>query len=337
MKKLLLILIPVIIATAAGFGTYRAYLQMKTLPANSIKVIRAAISNHDPDTFEKYVDVDSVLNSAADEILTAQINSATDSRTYSMQDLENVFAARKTEFLQVSKIVLHEYLLHGQYKYPEQLNETQKEFKVSDITSCRISGISKPVTSGGEAKAKIGFYNESLKFSFEIEITMEKADNSNWKIVSATGFENYIAGLKIAMKKKLNALNAPIRDKIDDIFIIKSFEAGTVEGDAYGFSRTLRLAIKADVKSDKPLYRIVGNIILQGRDGKEGITPFAIDMAYHPQGLQTFNVDKVLNPFVKADSDAMKHGLKKSEIHIEIVEIDFLDGTVLKQLDRLPD
>ncbi len=337
MKKVLLIFIPLIIATAAGFGAYRAYLQLRTLPGNSIKIIRASISNHDSDTFEKYVDVDAILNSAADEILTAQINSGTNSTTYSMQDLENLFNARKTEFLQVAPIVLHEYILHGQYKYPEQMNETLRQFKNSDITSCRISGISKPVADGGEAKARVGFYNESLKFSFELEITMERADNSNWRIVSATGFENYLAGLNIAMKKKLNALNAPIRDKMDEIFIMKSFDARTDEGDAYGFSRTLKLAIKADVKSEKPLARIVGNVILQGRDGKEGITPFAIDMAYHPQGLQTFEVDKILNPFVKADSDAMKHGLKKSDIHIEITEIDFMDGTSLKQLDKLPD
>ena len=139
------------------------------------------------------------------------------------------------------------------------------------------------------------------------------------------------------MKKKLERINAPVRNEMKDIFAVKGFDAKVVEGDEYGFSRTMKVAIKADVKSEKNLSKIIGKIIIVGKDGDEGVTPFEIDMAYKPKGLQTFNVDKVLNPFVKQDAEAMKHGLKKSAIHIEITEVDFMDGTTLKQFDELPE
>ena len=60
-------------------------------------------------------------------------------------------------------------------------------------------------------------------------------------------------------------------------------------------------------------------------------------MTGREQGVQIFDVTKTLNPFVQADADAMKRGLKKKNIRIEVTEIIFVDGTNLKLLDRLPD
>ena len=117
---------------------------------------------------------------------------------------------------------------------------------------------------------------------------------------------------------------------------MKGFNAKVTEGDEYGFSRTMKIAIKADLKPEKPVSKIIGRIIIVGRDGNEGITPFEIDVYQKPTGLQTFNVDKILNPFVRQDSDVMKHGLRKSDLHIEITEVVYTDGSSLKQFSDLP-
>ena len=124
---------------------------------------------------------------------------------------------------------------------------------------------------------------------------------------------------------------------MDEIFKVKSFKVKNEGGDEYGFSQTLNVEIKADVQSDKPLAKIIGNIILVGKGDQESLAPFAIDMTEREQGVQTFNVTKTLNPFIRADVDAMKHGFRKKDIHIEVTEIIFADGTNLKQLDSLPE
>ena len=339
MKKFLLLLILLVIMAAACIGAWKSYNQIKSYPANSLKSVRQAIANHDPENFYKFVDIDAVLNDAAKEILTVQINKDPKySGAYSMEQMNALYENQlKPEFLSATKAVADEYVAKGIIRFPEKLTETQRWLKISAINSCAIKGISKPVINGDEARSKIEFYNEELKFSFELEIILKKVDGTTWRITEVKGFESYLLGLERAMTRKLESINAPIRNQIAEIFDMKNFNARVGEGDDYGFSKTLKLSIKADVQSDKPLAGIVGNIIIDGRDGREGITPFTIDMAYHPLGLQTFNVDKVLNPFVREDSDVMKHGLKKSEIHIEITEIDYLDGTSLKQLDRLPE
>ena len=336
MKKFLLILIPLILLAGLGVGAFRSYKQMQSTPTNSVKVIRDSLENHDAETFYKFFDADKILENAAQEILTAQINSEVNSTTYSTQDMENIYNSRKVDFISSAQSALNDYVSSGKIKFPENLSATQKWLKDSEVTRCSIKNISKFVVKDGKAHAKVEFYNSSLRFSFELEIFMEKFDKQNWRVVGVKGFENYLSGLNRALKKKLESLNAPIREKISDVFVVKGYDAKVVGGDEYGFSKTLRLTMKADVKTEKTLAKILGKIIIVGRSGSEGVTPFEIDMAYKPKGLQNFTVDKVLNPFVREDADAMKHGLRRSDLHVEITEIIYMDGTSLKQLDELP-
>ncbi len=337
MKKVLLILIPIFLIIAVAIGFLRARMQMSGLPMNSIKIIRQAVKEHDRETFYELVDVDAILGTAAEEILTAQINSTLAKTAYSTQQLSDAYENLKPQFISDTKAAVDDYISTGEINFPDNLTETQRQIKNSELDSCAIQSISKPVVNEGIARSKIEFYNADLKFSFDLEIELEKIDNSTWKIVRAKGFESYLTGLNRALQKKLEELNAPVRESIDEIFILKGFDAKVGEGDEYGFSRTLQLTIKADIQSEKPLEKIIGQIVIDGRDGEEGITPFEIDMVDRPQGEQIFDVDKVLNPFVQEDSDVMKHGLKRSAIHIRITEVDYLDGTNLKQLDDLPD
>ena len=337
MKKFLLIIFLLIILVALGIGSFRAYNQLKNMPIKSMTNIQDTIDQRDTENFYKLVDVDNVLNTAAEEILTAQINAEINSTAYSMQEVANIYEQRKPEFISASKSAVNDYITGGKVNFQNNLTPTQKWLKDSEINSCVIKNISKPKVKDNSATSKVEFYNQSLLFSFEINFALEKIDNDTWKIVGATGFENYLAGLNRALKKKLERINAPVRNEMKDIFAVKGFDAKVVEGDEYGFSRTMKVAIKADVKSEKNLSKIIGRIIIVGKDGDEGVTPFEIDMAYKPKGLQTFNVDKVLNPFVKQDAEAMKHGLKKSAIHIEVTEVIFMDGTSLKQFDEIPE
>lgn len=336
MKKFLFVLITIILLAGFGLGALRAYRQMQATPTNSLKIIRESLKKNDSETFYKFFDVDKVLENAAKEILTAQINSELNSTNYSTQEIQNTFENRKIEFISSAKNSLNDYVSSGKINFPENMTPTQKWLKDSEITRCSIKNISKFVVKDGKAVGKIEFYNSSLRFNFELEIFMEKMDKKNWHIVEVKNFENYFSGLNRALKKKLESLNAPIREEISDIFVLKNYSAQVIGGDEYGFSKTLRLSLKADIKTEKPLSKIIGKIIIVGKNGEEGITPFEIDMAYKPKGLQTFTVDKILNPFVREDADAMKHGLRLSDLHVEITEIIYMDGTNLKQFDSFP-
>ena len=336
MKKILLILIPITLAVVIGVVALIVTTNLGGRSTNPIKILRQAISNHDKEKIYKIVDVDKVLDSAAEEILIAQINSNVDALAYSTQDYVKVYENLKPDFVNSAKNYLNEYIDTGKIIFNEPLTPAQKFFKSSAVDSCTIKNFSKVKTENNETHAKINFYNAKLNFYFEIDVTFEKVENS-WKIINATGFEGYFSEYRRAMRKNLEKLNAPIRDKIAEMFKLKGFSAAIAEGDEYGFSQTLKLTIRADIQSDKPISRIAGNIIIAGKEDREGITPFSLDMSGRENGVQDFYVDKTLNPFVREDVEVMRHGLRKDMIHFEVTQIDFADGTTLKEYTELPD
>ena len=335
MKKLFLILFSVLVLVAVVIGAFVVLAKSDGQSKNPIKNIRQSITKHDADKFYSMVDVDAVLDDAAKEILSAQINSNVDALAYSTQDVVARFESLKPEFVASAKSALDEYIAKGTVTFQPPLTPAQKFLKDSKVETCTVKSFSKPKFEGDTAHAKVEFYNEGMNFYFELELTLEKVGKT-WKVTGAKGFENYLNGFNRTMRKTLEQLNAPIRDEIKQTFSVKGFSANISEGDEYGFSQTLHLKVQADLNYSKPVSRVGGNIIINGRDGREGVTPFSIDVAGSPQGVQIFELDKVLNPFVREDANVMRHGLKRSDLHIEITQIDFADGTTLKEFIELP-
>ena len=301
-------------------------------------MIRNTISERNVEEFHRLVDVDAILDNAADEILLEKMSE--DKTPYSMQQVADVYNNEvKPDFLNVTKSAIDEYILTGKITLPNPVQtNAQRWLKHSEMASCVIESMSKPIITGDTATAVAYFRNDALKFSFELKLDLERLEKKGgWKIVGVKGLEDFNKALKRGLAKKLDSLNAPIRSKMDEIIKIKELNARIGEGDEYGFSQTLKIAMKAEVKSSKPLSKIIGHILVDDGEERENTAPFTIDMAYHPQGLQTFNVDKVLNPFVRGDVNIMKHGMRRSQLVAEIDEIIFLDGTNIKALDKLPD
>ena len=337
-KFLAAIAVLLIVVAALGVGAYQNLQRFDNKPLHSLRVAREAIEKHDLATFKKYVDTDAIIEVAAREILTAQINSEIAPTAYSMDAIQARYETQlKPDFMKSARAALDEYILTGKVIFPDELSDAQKFLKCSGVASCEIRDFGKPNLVGDVMISSVIFYNTQMKFSFELELELEPAAEINWRITNARGFADYYNAYRSALRRKLDSLNAPIGRQMDEIFKVKSFSVKSSEGDEYGFSKTLNIAIKADVYSEKPLLKVVGNIIIVGKDGKENFTPFMIDMIDHAQGIQTFEVAKTLNPFIRADSDAMKHGLRKKDIHIEVTEIIFIDGTSLKLLDHLPE
>ena len=335
-KILALIAVLLILTVFVGIGVFYNIQSLKGRNLTATAAARQAIQSHDLEAFKKVVDTDALIDQAAAEILSAQINATLAKTAYSMDELQRQYEQLKPNFISAANSALDEYITTGKITFPNKSTDIQKFFKVTGLANCEITSVTKPRLEGNEQTSTVIFYNPTMKFSFELDLDLTQDVDGNWRITGAKGFEDYYNGYRRSLRRKLDSINAPIIRQMDEIFKVKSFTAKATGGDEYGFSETLEIAIKADVKSDKRLNKIVGNIIL-GKGETESFSPFEIDMFQHPQGLQTFTVKKILNPFVRTDSNAMKHGLRKDEIHIEVTEVIFADGTNLKQLENLPD
>lgn len=336
-KKILAAIAVLLIATVAiGFAVFQNIEQLRNHNLTATQEARKAIEAHDLAAFKKFVDTDAIIEQAAAEILSEHINSTMTPTAYSTAALQQRYNELKPDFINTARAALDEYITTGKVTFPTNLTDAQKFLQKTDIASCEIKSITKPHPEGDMQTSTVIIYNPKLDFNFELELELEHDAEGNWRIISAKGFDGYYHGYQRALRRKLNSLNVPIVQQLDEIFKVQSFRASVTDGDEYGFSETLEITLKADVKSDKPLAQVIGNVIL-GKGDRESYSPFVIDMTDKPQGVQNFTVTKTLNPFVRADANAMKHGLKASELRVEVTEIIFTDGTNLKQFDSLPE
>lgn len=335
-KILAAIAVLLIVIVALCFGISQNLHQLINRNLTATQAARNAIEAHDLAAFKKFVDTDALIEQAAEEILSEHINSTLSPTAYSTAALKQRYEELKPDFISSARAAVDEYISTGKVTFPAELTDAQKFLKKTDVAACEIKSITKPHPEGDAQTSTVIIYNPTLDFNFELELELEHDADGNWRITDAKGFDSYYHGYQRALRRKLNSLNIPIVQQLDEIFKVESFRAGVTGGDEYGFSETLEIALKVDVKSDKPLVQVIGNVIL-GKGDRESYSPFAIDMTGQPQGVQTFTVTKTLNPFVRTDADAMKHGLKANELRVEVTEIIFADGTNLKQLDQLPE
>ncbi len=336
-KKILAALAAVLIVIVAlGVGISQNLHELMNRPQSPTLSARQALEAHDAATFKKFVDTDALIDRAAAEILSAHINATLAPTAYSMDALKMRYEELKPDFVNSARAAVDEYLATGKVTFPAEMTAAQKFLQRSGAATCEIKSVTRPQQDGDVQFSTVIFHDDLMNFSFELELELTPDADGNWRVTGATGFDDFYSCYRRALSRKLDSLNAPIVRQLDEIFLVKSFKLRVTEGDEYGFSQTLELLITADIKSDKPLAKIVGTITL-GKGDRESFTPFEIDVAGQPQGVQSFTVTKTLNPFVRADVDAMKHGLNKNDVRITVMEVVFADGTILKQLDELPE
>ncbi len=335
MKKLLLLIPFILVGLLAGL--YTAYRCYQDLPGQSLQEIRTSIAEHDWETFRTYVDVDAIVEAAAEPMLTERMNRQKD--VYSMQQLKEEYEKKvKPEFLQSVKQGIQDYIKKGRIEFPEDGNlpETMLWMKQAEFNSMRIANISKPIINHGEADIVVNFENPELKTSFEIEAHLVQQPDGTWKITKLSKLSEFSKEVAHALQLKLDRLNAPIQQQMEAIAGVGELDAEIGQGDEYGFSDLMHIVLHMNIQSDKPLAQIDGQVVMEPEDGEPSYAPFSLDMAYHPTGEQTFRVEKVLNPFVRSDVNIMRHGLRKEAMHTEITGITFLDGTRLELMTALP-
>lgn len=330
MKKYL-ILIPIFLVVVVGAGIFGAMQVQKSKPSYSIDHIRGAISNHDYATFSSFVDVDKIINHAADEILMQQL--AEDEVTTSMQELKSRFENQmKPEFIEAVKRATEEYVSTGRVSIPSNPNPTEKIIQQANVDSIHISRFGIQQADSGSAIARIVFADDELQTFFDLDAKLEKSGDG-WHITDVDGWKKCVADYKLALKYKLDRLNEPIRDQIKNSVEIKIASAKIGEGDEYGFSKDLTFDLKIKTLTNAPIEVVRGRVVIDVTDQPDVYAPFEI---YNPSGEQTIKITKVLSPFVKSEVTIMHHGIHSSDLSLETTQIVFADGSSLKLMEEIP-
>ena len=113
--KKIVAIVAVLLIMTVGFGVaaYNNWQQLKNRSGNPAVAARHAVEARDLDTFKKFVDLDKLIEQAAQEILTEQINSTLSPTAYSMDKLQQQYDELKPDFIKSARTAAEEYITAG--------------------------------------------------------------------------------------------------------------------------------------------------------------------------------------------------------------------------------
>lgn len=199
------------IAFLALIGSLYWYFAVyKTTPEYALKRIEYALETHDKDLFDKYVDINRVLDSSYDAILKSLMNSdATMSEETKVAALDAI-KILKNPVLHGFQKAVDSYVANGSWdaannKKPKEdadfdVGEIIAESGIKNITFHGIDEIIKKSDTEAVAMAKV--YSNELEKEFVFEIILNKVDNS-WKVVEIGNFEDYVLSIGKMRREKI--------------------------------------------------------------------------------------------------------------------------------------
>ena len=196
------VLIVIIVAAACAAAYVNLY--MKT-PEYTLKAVQEAVYDHDTDTFNKYVDTDSVVagvtSNMLDGIIAAQSNLPDEAKA-TMNSLATMFKAPLTASLESG---LKTFVQTGSWTSGDLTQDSQGAMINSDmileqagLTNLEFIGIDsvEEDENAKAAHAAVRVKQAEIDQEFVFNVTLEQQQDGYWKVVSIDNFGDYIKTLE---------------------------------------------------------------------------------------------------------------------------------------------
>ena len=300
-------------------------------PTYSLKIIHESIKNHDLATFEKHVDIDSIVSRAFDDVIYAETDNA----------LAQGFATMmKQPITNSMKDQIKRYLETG--SFPNQQAKNQTDAAVQGISSrantntMKLDGIGTVTTNGKLASVDLKFSDSRLDKIFILKVKMTELDNGTWRLVEIENLIQFMKDIEKATAEKLAQLNKPRIEEIAQYVTVGKPILKIINLDSWGIGKALNAKIPMTFLNDKVITQILGTIridngkIILFESGFKSNGASKKGLKFAPE----YQID--LNQFIPAQKELLETPLNKLNVNIIIDSLTFSDGTELKLLKELP-
>lgn len=329
-NKLLLIAIPLLIV-AAALGYY--FLVFAKTPAFTVNEVRKAVQNHDPEKFAQYVDVNSVMNYAFDDILLAK------SKIDDDNILSNPFAVSILHMIKPQ--VVH---LMGDEALRRIANKKDGDGKAArdpvpdamrrnlerniPMDRLKLKDISLSEKNDKEAIASVELYNDQLEKDFTLDILMQPNPDGYWRVTRIRNLADFIIDMEKARNASKLAQDKPMLDRMSRAFTIsnKSLVFG-------GSIKEPLLSIDFNLRNNtgKTINRFYYDVEISDREEK---LLYSFSEKYNgrisPTQVVRAKIRKKLTPEVSANRDLLACKDDSLIFRIVATHIYFDDGSVME-------
>ncbi|MGM9583078.1 MAG: DUF2939 domain-containing protein [Phascolarctobacterium sp.] len=332
-KKILALLILVVALAGAAFY----FLYFIRTPAYALNQARVALKQHDTAKFEQYVDVDSVVESAFDDIIKAE------SKINNDHLFSNPFALSILHMLKPSVVDLMK-----QEALDRIAAKPADEEKVVDpvpdamrrnlerhipIDQLSVKDIKLAKQDKGQATATIVLHDQNLAKDFLATLLMEANEQGQWQIKKVSNLSQLIVQFSAAKKAKLAAENKPIMERLNKAVATSpvdlniSTDANIKEAEP---QKLLLASVTVTNKTNVAINRMYYDVtILDDKDQTLYSYPEHFRGSILPGRSQQLETSKALNAMLPDDKRLMGMDVSKLKGKIQITYIAFDDGNVL--------
>ncbi len=226
MKKMIGAAAAVLIAVAGG-GYWYVHWYTKT-PTYTIDEIRAAAVEHDPEAFERRVNLDRVVSSGTDDVMGFMMGDAGDA-IMGTPFARDIVCAVKPAVVSGLKDTILMMVKTGTFDGTDRAQshaQGQKDASANTIIeksgarSIDFSGIDYVKENDDGDKANVGIrIDEPDLGNYVLDIAMERQSDRTWQVVAVTNLREYLDALSAAKKTALNDYlrsTKPIIDQYND-------------------------------------------------------------------------------------------------------------------------
>ena len=334
-SKKTLTLILVLVAVLSGAAFY--FLYFVRTPAYALNQARLALREHNTAKFEQYVDLQSVLDNAFEDIIKAESKINNDNL------FSNPFALGILHMLKPSVVnLMKQEALDRIAAKPEQ------EEKVADpvpdamrrnlerhipLDKLSVKDLKLEKQETGKATATLVLHDANLQKDFLANLLMEANDKSDWQVKKVSNLSELIIQFSAAKKAKQAAANKPIMERLNQsvstsevgLHIFK--ESNSKEPEP---QQLLLASVSATNKTKVAINRMYYDVTILDEKGKELYSyPEHFRGSIPPGATVELETSKKLNALLPDDKRLMSLDMSKLKGRIQITYIAFDDGNVL--------
>ena len=330
MSKRVALVVVVLLVLAAGFGYYR----WTQTPRYALRQASKAAAEHDLTTFKKYVDTERLASRFVDDML-ASVTEQTEDKGAFAGLAEGMLALMKPQLARAARESLESNIETGEFEAGKEnpADAAKPYWRRAGENESGFRRISYVKEQGKIALAGLEMYDAGLKTPFTVELKLRDA-GSHWQITEIANLPAVLKTLQAATDKRLEAINAPIREELARSIRFESIEGSAEEGQ-WGLLRRVSVRVRLRNTAQQPVDEVRFSVAVHSSNDVVGRIACVHGTAIPPGAEGEGTWSESVNPLLKEDVRLFDN-IAKARAVPEIERITFAGGRVLELQKSAP-
>ncbi|SEH25914.1 DUF2939 domain-containing protein [Selenomonas sp. KH1T6] len=206
MKLYLLLAVLVLLAMGSGYWYFQVYTKT---PDYALQKIERALEEHDQKTFERYVDMDALLDKSYDDLMEGLMDAEQPLSTEAKFTVGNFTQMLKAPLITSFKQAVEQYVNTG--SWTQESKESSQGFEAAQVLEksgiCessfrKVDSMAKD-KEAGTAIAKVRIFQQEANEEFVLDVQFTEQPDGTWRITEINNFHEFVMFLTKARRAQL--------------------------------------------------------------------------------------------------------------------------------------